>query len=129
MSQLIDLNPHDTAKELLKEGLFSEGNEFFRWKEGDTCYVPVHLSIDPQGYYILEDPKGQALIGERKRRTHDLLLVSDLSPGRMRRCRNMSNLMEPQGLELTADKEDCFMCLVERTQVRISDETRDNINV
>ncbi|KAI6654227.1 hypothetical protein LOD99_626 [Oopsacas minuta] len=115
MSYLASLTPHETAREVLDELLLG-GDEFFRWKEGDPSYVPVHLSIDPQGYYILETPKGQALISEKKKRTHDLLLVSDMSPGRIRRCRNMANLMEAQGLELKAEKEDCFMCLVERIQ-------------
>lgn len=117
MSYFSDFTPHETAREVLDELLLG-GDEFFRWKEGETIYVPVHLSIDPQGYFILEDPKGQALIGgEKKRRTHDLMLVSDMSSGRVRRNRNMYSLMEPQGLELNGEKEDCFMCLVERTHV------------
>ena len=115
MSYLSDLTPHDTAREVLRD---LGGDDFFRWKESETIYTPVHLSIDPQGYFILEDPKGQTLIGgEKKRRTHDLMLVSDMSSGRIRRNKSMCNMMEAQGLELDGEKEDCFMCLVERTHV------------
>ena len=91
--------------------------EFQRWREGDTMFTPVRLSMDPEGFFLYEQPRQQSLIGEAKPRTYDLMVVSDCSPGRIRRCRPLNQLIEQLYFEqFPSNYEDCYFCLVYRQQ-------------
>ena len=89
--------------------------EFQRWREGDTMFTPVRLSVDSEGFFLYEQPRQQSLIGEAKSRIYDMMLVSDCSPGRIRKCRQLTHLIEQLYFEqFPSDHEDCFFCLVYR---------------
>ena len=92
-------------------------DEFQRWKEGEGMFSPVRLSVDPEGFFVFEQPLQQSLIGEARSKTYDLILVSDCSPGHVRKCRLLNTLIDQLSFEYTGSNcEDNFFCLVFRQQ-------------
>ena len=100
---------------VLQTNATKQNEEFQRWREGDTTFTPVRLSVDPDGFFIYEQPRQQSLIGGAKPRTYDLTLVSDCSPGRIRKCRQINQLIEQVYFEqFPSGYENCYFCLVYR---------------
>ena len=92
-------------------------DEFQRWREGEGLFSPVRLSVDPEGFFVFEQPLQQSLIGEARPKTYDLILVSDCSSGRVRKCRPLNTLMDQLSFEYSgASCEDNYLCLVFRQQ-------------
>ena len=89
--------------------------EFQKWREGETVFSPVRLSIDPEGFFLYEFPLQQSILGEAKPRCYELILVSDSSPGRVRQNKQLTTLMEQLAFETCAPNlENCYFCLVNR---------------